>query len=197
MFGNGYTVLKFKERECMYTNSTRSCTYDPVNETAYSYSWWRFVERINGELIFNNYSYSSQTNAHQSAVQDILRSMNKEYRIVDAPQGLNNLTDSWLVYYNMACKLEVEMSRPRSQFEKNMKRLNADCSRELSFNELQFKMAELEAIGCKPPSECEQKRIRDKYFKEEADAIEFRRKQKENLNNTINLTLDEVLQKGT
>lgn len=32
---------------------------------AYSYNWWLFVARINGKVVFNDYSYSPTTRKHQ------------------------------------------------------------------------------------------------------------------------------------
>lgn len=45
---------------------------------AYSYGWWKFVTVINNKVIFNDYSYSTSTNKHQSKVKSLMRALNLE-----------------------------------------------------------------------------------------------------------------------
>lgn len=62
--------MTFKKRIGKYTAS--NVTFDPDFCTAYSYGWWRFVDQINGKVIFNNYGYSTSTRRHQSKVRNLL-----------------------------------------------------------------------------------------------------------------------------
>ena len=47
-------------------------TYNPVTYQAYSYRWWRFVDMIDGKIIFNEYKYSMSTSRHQWKVRTLL-----------------------------------------------------------------------------------------------------------------------------
>lgn len=73
--GNVDTVLKYKKKRARWENSTGNCTFDPVKKLAYSYKWWIFVKKIRGKVVFNDYTYSSSTSCHQSAVRDIMKQL--------------------------------------------------------------------------------------------------------------------------
>src|SRR6266700_3622119 len=97
--------------------------YCPETETATSYDWWVFVKRINGKLIFNNYSYSNTTNRHQHKVNIFLSQ--KEIKIdhfIHAPQVLKNLSRAISHYKYMINKLQKEIDNPKSREIKNQKR---------------------------------------------------------------------------
>lgn len=67
--------LKFKPKLKIYSNSTGTCTFDPETLEARSYRWWSFVKKIKGRIVFNDYSYSNSTAAHQSAVRELLKAL--------------------------------------------------------------------------------------------------------------------------
>lgn len=75
MFGTVSTKLVHKKRENIYKNSTGNVTFDPSQIEAWSYKWWKFVSKENGLVIFNDYNYSSTTNAHQSLVRDLMKQL--------------------------------------------------------------------------------------------------------------------------
>jgi hypothetical protein len=54
---------------------TRNNIFDPSEMTAYSYGWWRYLQIIKGKLVFNNYSYSQQTNRHQGSLSRLLKEL--------------------------------------------------------------------------------------------------------------------------
>lgn len=58
--------MKLMKRTGIYKASNVS--FDPSSVEAFSYGWWNFVRKINGAVVFNNYSYSSSTSKHQSKV---------------------------------------------------------------------------------------------------------------------------------
>jgi hypothetical protein len=92
-------VMKYYKRAGIYKNSTGSCTYSPEKEEAHSYNWWCFLKRINGVLVFNNYSYSVSTTAHQSRIRSMLSQEGKEIGLfIESPKGLDDL-GSALRYY--------------------------------------------------------------------------------------------------
>lgn len=184
--------LVWKPKEGMYRNSTESITYDPVRELAYSYRWWCFVRRIKGVLVFNDYSYSSQTNNHQRIIQDLLKTMNKEYITVNAPRGINDsgrINEAWEHYFTEICKLEAEMSNPRTRESTNFSRL-------ARINSFYSELFDLESIGAKPLRIREQKAKRQAHFKSELDRQATELKRKKDLKATVNLPISEILNKG-
>lgn len=62
--------MKYFSRLGIYKASNVS--FNPDTCQAYSYGWWRFVDCINGKVVFNDYSYSNSTNKHQSKVRNLL-----------------------------------------------------------------------------------------------------------------------------
>lgn len=100
-------VMKYYKKAGIYKNSTGSCTYSPEREEAHSYNWWCFLKRINGVLVFNDYSYSVSTTAHQSRIRSMLSQEGKEIGLfINAPRGLDDL-GSALRYY----KVEIESAQ--------------------------------------------------------------------------------------
>ena len=45
--------MKFMKRAQIY--KATNVTFDPKSYDAHSYRWWRFVAKIDGVVIFNNY----------------------------------------------------------------------------------------------------------------------------------------------
>lgn len=46
--------------------------FRPQTCEAFSYGWWRFVAKIEGKVVFNNYRYSNTTARHQWKVRRLL-----------------------------------------------------------------------------------------------------------------------------
>lgn len=67
--------LKYKKRDKIYTNSTRTCTFNPLTTEARSYRWWVFVTKIDGLTVFNNYPYSVTTARHQRKIRNLLKEL--------------------------------------------------------------------------------------------------------------------------
>lgn len=77
-YGETKTSLKYKKRAGIYSNSTGTNTFDPKTCRAYSYDWWRYVDKIKGKVVFNNYSYSPTTSGHQSRTRSLLKELKIE-----------------------------------------------------------------------------------------------------------------------
>ena len=89
--------IKYYERLNIY--KTSNVEFDPETEIATSYGWWIFVKRINKQLVFNNYQYSSSTSKHQCKVSLLIDQLGIKIDLfIECPQGLNNL-DSSVAYY--------------------------------------------------------------------------------------------------
>lgn len=70
------TDLKYFKTLGVYKNATGTLTFNPLTSEAYSYKWWRFVAKIDGLLIFNNYFYSKTTAKHQRKIKNLLNQLN-------------------------------------------------------------------------------------------------------------------------
>jgi hypothetical protein len=49
---------------------------------ATSYGWWKFVNKINGKVVFNEYNYSLTTSKHQREVKELLNTLKIKVDIV-------------------------------------------------------------------------------------------------------------------
>jgi hypothetical protein len=82
--------MKFMKRKGTYESSNVS--FDPEYCRAHSYGWWRFVDQINGKVIFNNHSYSMSTCRHQSKVRNLLGKLGIEIDFfINARSGIDRL----------------------------------------------------------------------------------------------------------
>lgn len=107
-------VMKYYKKAEIYKNSTGSCTYSPEKEEAHSYNWWCFLKRINGVLVFNTYSYSVSTSAHQSRIRQMLRDEGKEVSLyIEAPKGLDDLGNALRYYVNKIEAAKEYLAKPR------------------------------------------------------------------------------------
>lgn len=84
--------LKYYKRAGVYKNSTGSNKFNPETLEAHSYDWWKYVAKIDGKVVFNNYSYSVTTSGHQSAMRSLLSELGIKIDLfIEAPQGLDKL----------------------------------------------------------------------------------------------------------
>ena len=97
--------------------------FNPSICEATSYGWWKFVSRIGGLVVFNDYRYSVSTSKHQWKVRSLLNQLGIEIDLfIEAPQGLQNLDDA-VRYYEVKIKcLNEDILKPRSQAAKNLER---------------------------------------------------------------------------
>lgn len=72
--------MKYFKRLKLY--KANNVTFDPETMIADSYDWWHFVERINGQIVFNAYFYSPSTSKHQSKVRSLLNELNIKIDVV-------------------------------------------------------------------------------------------------------------------
>lgn len=113
--------MKYYPKSGLYKAS--NVTFSPATCEAYSYGWWRFVERIDGKLVFNRYRYSNSTCKHQLKVWRLLRQLGLVIDIeLESPDGLQNLASSIGHYERLVAKLRAEIATPRSHARKNEER---------------------------------------------------------------------------
>lgn len=105
--------MKFYSRAGLYKAS--NVTFDPTTCVALSYNWWIFVRRIDKTVIFNDYRYSATTQRHQRKVQELLSRLGITIDlIIEAPRGLQNLSDAFEYYNIKIANLMDEIKKPRS-----------------------------------------------------------------------------------
>lgn len=79
--------MKYHTRSKEWRASNVSFNADTLK--AYSYAWWRFVDVVNGKVVFNNYTYSMTTNRHQSKVRSLMRTLGIAIDVtIECPAGL-------------------------------------------------------------------------------------------------------------
>jgi len=113
--------MKYFSKLKLYKASNVS--FNPATCRAYSYDWWRFVDKINGLVIFNDYNYSPSTNKHQWKIRSVLRDLGIKIDLeIEAPKGLQS-PESAIAYHTMeVTRLKNEIAKPRSHKAKNVQR---------------------------------------------------------------------------
>jgi len=90
--------------------------FNPETMTASSYLWWSLLQTVNGKLVFNSYSYSSQTAKHQSVLRTILRTLAVKIDIeIEAPHGLQDLTRAMAHMVSLYAELRVKEKYARDE----------------------------------------------------------------------------------
>lgn len=106
--------MKYYTRLHLFKGSNN--VFDPVAVKAYSYDWWRYLEVIKGKVVFNNFSYSQQTNGHQSNLKGVLKDLGiKIDVVVHIYRGLQALgSESLTEAYTRLYKTEVDLANGRN-----------------------------------------------------------------------------------
>jgi hypothetical protein len=116
--------MKYLARANIYKAS--NVHFDATICEAYSYGWWRFVERIGGQIVFNWYAYSNTTIKHQWKVWRLLRDLGITIDAeIESPAGLQDLDSSLQLYAKRIERLEAAIAKPRSKKKKNEERRTA------------------------------------------------------------------------
>lgn len=110
--------------------SASNVTFNPETMEAFSYHWWKFVDDINGKIVFNNYGYSPTTIKHQYKVRSVMRDLGIRIDLtVECPTGLqtsncNCPVKSVSEYYSEKIQeLKAQINKPRSHKRKNIERM--------------------------------------------------------------------------
>lgn len=83
--------LHYRVKRNLYTNGTGSLTFNPETFEAHSYHWWKFVAKVEGLIVFNNYRYSVSTSKHQAKIRNLLRELNIKVDLeLPLPKGINS-----------------------------------------------------------------------------------------------------------
>lgn len=116
--------MKFYPRLNMY--KAANVTFNPDTLEAYSYRWWRFVEVVNGKVVFNNYRYSVSTARHQSKVRSLLSQLGITIDVtIECPEGLQSayaIESAISLYQARIDTLTAEMNKLSTRKAKNAER---------------------------------------------------------------------------
>ena len=123
-------------------------TLNTETMNAFSYEWWRFVARINGLVVFNDYRYSVTTAKHQRKVAGILTQLGiKIDLMLTLPRGIRH--DQTLAEMILECEehlcekiLEAEEKRDERNEKSREKRLKLKLENYLE-NEVHFRDYEI------------------------------------------------------
>ena len=114
--------MKFYTRLNQY--KVQNLVFYPDIGKAVSYDWYDIAKKINGKWVINDYSYSITTLKHRSKIISLFYNLGIEIdHHIEAPRGLQNLSDAISWYEILIKNLKEEIARPRSQKLKNAKRL--------------------------------------------------------------------------
>ena len=134
------TVAGFRWQPLKQRFAKANVYFDVETQEAYSYGWWRFVERIGPYLVFNSYRYSVSTSKHQCRVggygywreqnddpkewgASLLASLGLKIDLwIEAPRGLQDLNSARTEYQFRIENLEAEIAKKGSRKAKNAKR---------------------------------------------------------------------------
>jgi hypothetical protein len=124
MWGTTSYSLAYRPKLGFYQDNPKNCKFDIEKMEAWSYGWWLFVARIKGKIVFNDYNYSTQTNAHQSQVKRVLFEHNIEIdMVVDAERGLQDLNGSIKERYHRYFETMILVNRKGTKKARNAERL--------------------------------------------------------------------------
>lgn len=143
----GYGVtqsIKYFKTLKIWKNSTGTCEFSAEFKRATSYGHWCFLKVIRGKLIFNHYSYSQQTNAHQSCVREVLAELKmKIHAEVCQHRSLDHGIEVNSYVY------ELEMAKYKLTRKGLSKKTRARLQWEISINEKALKT--LRKLGVSVP----------------------------------------------
>jgi ribosomal protein L14E/L6E/L27E len=91
----------------------------------YSYNWYRILDKIDGIVVLNIYSYSRTTVRHFGEIAHVLRCLDQNYVTIEAPRGLKNLDASVALYRSRIDQIKADIAAPRSRAKTNIERLKA------------------------------------------------------------------------
>lgn len=107
---------------------------------AYSYSWWKFVDKRGPLVVFNDFGYSNTTRRHQYKVRRLLNQLGIQiHATIEAPNGLQSLDSAIHLYERRIETLKAEIAKPRSRKAKNVERMQA-------IKEMQAKIKQVKAL---------------------------------------------------
>lgn len=140
--------MKLMKRANLYKAS--NVTFNPETFEAFSYVWWKFVAKVEGKVVFNNYRYSPTTGKHQYKVRRLLEQLGIKIDIeIPLPRGINStkLAELYVTAEEYLCEafLNEELKREErnlvSRHKRNAKKLEEYLETQVHFRDYEIKQA--------------------------------------------------------
>jgi hypothetical protein len=109
--------MEFRPRLKIYKSSSGKNTFNPETFEAHSYGHWKYVCKIKGKVVFNDYRYSVTTSKHQSEMRSLLVQLGVDKVVyVNQSQSLSSgiIIDSYLHTLAQA-EIELENIKGKSK----------------------------------------------------------------------------------
>ncbi len=114
--------LKYYKQSDVYKNYNGANFVDLNEMRATSYHWWPYLKRIGNLIVFNNYSYSSQTSKHQNDCVHLLRDQGINVDLwLDTATHLDDINGIYNEYRDKIKALIILIRNPRTR--KNRERM--------------------------------------------------------------------------
>jgi hypothetical protein len=114
MFNNQVVAMKYFKRLNLYKQGKNN-VFNPETCEASSYSWWVYVKKVKGLVIFNDHNYSPTTRKHQYTMKNLLKELGVKIDIVvDTRSSLNSsdwLEDCFFKEYNSIGLAEYKIKK--------------------------------------------------------------------------------------
>lgn len=127
--------MKFMKRANIYQASNYNVTFNPETVEAHSYKWWRFVFKVDGIVVFNNYRYSNSTSKHQSKVRSLMSQLGIQIDIhapfpdgikwTDSRESIIEQAEENLCNEFLSQELKRQERNERARFKRKAKKLEA------------------------------------------------------------------------
>ncbi len=100
-------------------NVFKSCNlhFDPTEMKATSYRWYNIIQKINGVVYLNTYSYSSSTCKHYNKLWSLLNELKIKFKTIESPKGLQDLQSSVNHYVYQIAKIVVKSKYGRLRYD--------------------------------------------------------------------------------
>lgn len=162
--------MRYYPRLKVYKNTNNTNYFDPQTMEATSYNWWVYLKRINGKLIFNNYSYSNSTCKHQNHLWSVLNALNiKPDLVVYQRESLSHGVDLELVYKSAVSNL--------ISGERKGRRLDKALSDLFEYEYQLEKLAYMEKVLNQKVSKKRRAELEKEMREHEAERLEYQRKE--------------------
>lgn len=127
--------MEWKPRLKIFQGSNRKNTFNPETFEGRSFGWWCYVLKVKGKVIFNDYSYSVTTSAHQNEMKAFLRSQMKVKNIIFVNQRESLSNGIYLDhFYETLALAEIRSKSPnrRDDFYKTQKTIIAQTRKTIA-----------------------------------------------------------------
>lgn len=140
--------MKHLKRSNTYSNSTGSNTFNPNTLEAYSYRWWKYLGKVEGKLVFNNYRYSVSTSKHQNETRSLMSQLGiKPDLYLPLPSGINSQSlqelivtaEEYLCQKFLEQELKQQERNERAKYRRKVKKLEDYLNNSVCFRDYEIR----------------------------------------------------------